>query len=503
MFRMHSDDREEIQTAEAGDIVAFYGVEASSGETFTDGKVNVTLTSMHVPAAVISLAVAPKDRAAEQNFSKALNRFTKEDPTFRVHQDEESQQTIISGMGELHLDIYMERMRREYSPPSTRGETYRTEDWHNLVTLTHQGPIARGTIRAYLNDGDADWFRRNVSGNADSLSSWRLSGIRWRENITPWPASTIVAGVDLDYDRGSLRTVGPAPSPPAVFPPMTMRLLSVYSGVNHSVTFRNGIKLTPSAGVRYYAHNEFNARWAPQAGVTLGRGSTELHLGGSRGINYPGLEVAAFSQVLIPALGRSWQMLRPEQADQFEAGVRHAINAKTSVAMSVFSNRIRNRYVIVFPPPPPPRYENLEAFRTDGLEISADAALHDGLGVFVAAALLRTRPGDIPYAPTRTLTGGLTWRVKQHWRLSLDGVYVSSMHAASEARVAGAGNPMTVGAHLLLNARVTRRFFWGARDVNTGEVYLSAENLTDRDFGYQSGYPIPGVNFMIGLRLKR
>jgi elongation factor G len=115
MFRMHSDDREEVQTAEAGDIVAFYGVEASSGETFTDGKVNITLTSMHVPAAVISLAVAPKDRNSEANFSKALNRFTKEDPTFRVHQDEESQQTIISGMGELHLDIYMERMRREYA----------------------------------------------------------------------------------------------------------------------------------------------------------------------------------------------------------------------------------------------------------------------------------------------------------------------------------------------------------------------------------------------------
>jgi len=114
MFRMHSDDRVEIPSAEAGDIVAFYGVEASSGETFTDGKTNVTLTSMHVPAAVISLAVAPKDRSAETNFSKALNRFTKEDPTFRVHQDEESQQTIISGMGELHLDIYMERMRREY-----------------------------------------------------------------------------------------------------------------------------------------------------------------------------------------------------------------------------------------------------------------------------------------------------------------------------------------------------------------------------------------------------
>jgi elongation factor G len=142
MFRMHSEDREEVESAESGDIVAFYGVEASSGETFTDGKVNVTLTSMHVPAAVISLAVAPKDRAAEANFSKALNRFTKEDPTFRVHQDEESQQTIISGMGELHLDIYMERMRREYNCDVVAGKpqvAYReTITRHAEINYTHK-----------------------------------------------------------------------------------------------------------------------------------------------------------------------------------------------------------------------------------------------------------------------------------------------------------------------------------------------------------------------------
>jgi elongation factor G len=77
---------------------------------------------MHVPDAVISLAVSPKDRAGEVNFSKALNRFTKEDPTFRVHRDEESAQTIISGMGELHLDIYMERMRREYGCDVNSGK---------------------------------------------------------------------------------------------------------------------------------------------------------------------------------------------------------------------------------------------------------------------------------------------------------------------------------------------------------------------------------------------
>lgn len=138
MFRMHSDDREEVQEARAGDIIAFYGVECSSGETFTDGKLNVTMTSMHIPAAVISLAVAPKDRAGESNFSKALNRFTKEDPTFRVHQDEESSQTIISGMGELHLEIYMERMKREYNCEVVAGKpqvAYRE-------TITQKGEFA-------------------------------------------------------------------------------------------------------------------------------------------------------------------------------------------------------------------------------------------------------------------------------------------------------------------------------------------------------------------------
>jgi len=80
------------------------------------------MTSMHVPDSVISLAVSPKDKTSTQNFSKALNRFTKEDPTFRVHQDEESQQTIISGMGELHLDIYMERMKREYNCEVVAGK---------------------------------------------------------------------------------------------------------------------------------------------------------------------------------------------------------------------------------------------------------------------------------------------------------------------------------------------------------------------------------------------
>ncbi|MFY0529905.1 elongation factor G [Archangium gephyra] len=115
LVRMHSNEMNDINEARAGDIVALFGVECASGDTFTDGTVQYTMTSMFVPDAVISLAVSPKNRDAQANFSKALNRFTKEDPTFRVNRDEESGQTIIKGMGELHLEIYIERMKREYN----------------------------------------------------------------------------------------------------------------------------------------------------------------------------------------------------------------------------------------------------------------------------------------------------------------------------------------------------------------------------------------------------
>jgi len=115
LVRMHSDKMEDIDTAYAGDIVALFGIDCASGDTFCDDKIEASMQSMHIPEAVISLAVAPKHKEGANNFSKALQKFRKEDPTFRVHRDEESNETIISGMGELHLEIYIERMKREFN----------------------------------------------------------------------------------------------------------------------------------------------------------------------------------------------------------------------------------------------------------------------------------------------------------------------------------------------------------------------------------------------------
>ncbi len=121
IIRMHADQMEDIENACAGNIVALFGIDCASGDTFTDGRINYAMSSMHVPDPVISLAIKPKDNKAEMNMSKALTRFTKEDPTFKTYLDEETNETIICGMGELHLDVYVERMRREYQAEVTTG----------------------------------------------------------------------------------------------------------------------------------------------------------------------------------------------------------------------------------------------------------------------------------------------------------------------------------------------------------------------------------------------
>ena len=121
LVRMNSAQMEDINEGCAGDIVALFGVDCASGDTFVSGGVNYSMASMYVPEPVISLSITPKDKQASMQMSKALNRFTKEDPTFRVYTDPESNETIIKGMGELHLEVYVERMKREYNCEVTTG----------------------------------------------------------------------------------------------------------------------------------------------------------------------------------------------------------------------------------------------------------------------------------------------------------------------------------------------------------------------------------------------
>jgi elongation factor G len=114
ILRVHSDKKEDIDSAGAGDIVAVMGVECATGDTYCAEGYNYSLESIFAPAPVIDLSIAANKQQDADKLSKALSRFMREDPTFRVHQDPETAETIISGMGELHLEIYVERIKREY-----------------------------------------------------------------------------------------------------------------------------------------------------------------------------------------------------------------------------------------------------------------------------------------------------------------------------------------------------------------------------------------------------
>lgn len=122
IVRMHADKMEDVESISAGFIGALFGIDCASGDTFTAPGISLSMSSMYIPEPVITLAVKPTDYKSETNMSKALNRFTKEDPTFQTHFNPETGETLISGMGELHLEIYLERMKREYSASIIAGQ---------------------------------------------------------------------------------------------------------------------------------------------------------------------------------------------------------------------------------------------------------------------------------------------------------------------------------------------------------------------------------------------
>ena len=173
--RMHADQMEDIEAIPAGHIGALFGIDCASGDTFVAPGLSLTMTSMFVPAPVISLSIVPKDNKSQINMSKALNRFTKEDPTFKSHYNDETNETIIEGMGELHLEVYVERMKREYNAEVTTGmpqvayrETITRKAEFNYVHKKQTGGSGQyGRVAGYMEPAEEDFvFVNEVTGGA-------------------------------------------------------------------------------------------------------------------------------------------------------------------------------------------------------------------------------------------------------------------------------------------------------------------------------------------------
>jgi elongation factor G len=186
LVRMHSDEMEDINGATAGRHRRPLRDRLRLGDTFTSDKIRVAMTSMHVPAPVIHLTIKPKDKKAQANVAKALGRFTKEDPTFHARVDDESGETIISGMGELHLDVYVERMKREYNAEVETGapqvayrEAITRHAEFNYVHKKQTGGSGQyGKVGGYVepwSEGDFEFVNEVYGGSIPSefIPRWR------------------------------------------------------------------------------------------------------------------------------------------------------------------------------------------------------------------------------------------------------------------------------------------------------------------------------------------
>ncbi len=173
LIRMHSSEMEDVTEIPAGHIGAMFGVDCASGDTFVDPKVNYSMIAMHVMDPVISLSLQPVDNKSQINMSKALNRFTKEDPTFKTFVDKETNETIIQGMGELHLEVYVERMKREYKAEVLTGkprvayrETITRKAEFNYTHKKQTGGSGQyGRVSGYMEPCEEEFeFQNKVTG---------------------------------------------------------------------------------------------------------------------------------------------------------------------------------------------------------------------------------------------------------------------------------------------------------------------------------------------------
>jgi elongation factor G len=218
VIRMHADQMEDIKSIPAGYIGALFGIDCASGDTFASPGISLTMTSMYVPDPVISLAVTPADHKSEINMSKALSRFTKEDPTFRVHVNDETGDTIISGMGELHLEVYIERMLREYSAQVNPGmprvayrETITRKAQFDYIHKKQTGGAGQfGRVAGYMEPiSDNDFvFENKVTGGAIPTQFISACEKGFKQCLAKGPKMEFpVTGIKVVIDDGASHAV--------------------------------------------------------------------------------------------------------------------------------------------------------------------------------------------------------------------------------------------------------------------------------------------------------
>ena len=371
---------------------------------------------------------------------------------------------------------------------------FKTEDYFTVATLSNTFANASGTIKVYNDQGDIDWVNQDEIIGKDTLTDYRNYGVRLRETIVPWAGGEILTGIDVDHIGGEAELRNPAGSD-QYFPKETFRIYSPYMAVNHRFGSKDRFYFIPSAGIRYLVHNTFENEAAPQTGLTIGYGPTEFHAFYARGINYPGIYAKVQEDLFLPG-ENDWEDLNAETVRHFEAGISYSFNRFEKIELTGFYDDVQDRIVVSPPPPFPPVLTNVGEYVLKGIEAGLTLAPMPEVTVFTGAAYMHSDMDGIPYVPNWTFSSGLNYQFYRNWKLSMDALFVEDQRVTSRGRTEGAVSTDEVDAYFLVNAKIST-LLCPDKDYEW-EVFVAGENLTDTDYEQKKGYPMPGINAMIG-----
>jgi hypothetical protein len=381
----------------------------------------------------------------------------------------------------------------------------------NLVygTLAHRHGTWTGEIKLYENQGNNDLVNDPNWGSFDS--HFVMKGYRWQEQLSPWQGGLLSFGLDRDTVSGRITGphVGSAPGTPFAFGVAgtasipEFRVQSTYLGLSHQFKLNAHWTLTPSVGVRRYDSNVYASKSSPQVGVTLATESLSLFGNATRGVLYPGAETYTLTRAIPMAFAANngWDRLDPTEDDHVEIGFTWDVTADTHLDVSVFRDEIRKRYVwsgffagAFGPPPASGTWSNaFPDYRNRGIELALSHRFNADWSAFVGLTSLDSSIDTLPYAPKKAFSVGVNGRVAGA-RLTLDAQHQGDMYTLTQDR--GPYTPNHVDGFTVANARIGIPLpLLGSK----GEVHVALNNLFDRDYAYNAGYPMPGRNVRLGL----
>lgn len=376
-------------------------------------------------------------------------------------------------------------------PPVT--PRFETDDAMGVLTLSRAHAGKTGFVKLYVDDGAIDWLQWDGARRESfqTLTDWTNWGLKARDFFAVLGRGELTVGLDVDSYGGTSREARPAGEVP--LGDFRFGNVAPYAAVSYTFGSGDALKVTPSAGVRYNDSKDFGGVWGAQAGVVVSTPLGEAHARYARAFNLPGVWAA----VLYQGYGRGdqWKSLEPELMDHYEVGFAPRLGSKARLDLTFFYDDVKDALRFVPPPPPPPSWRNTGAYEARGAELSVSVEPVPALGLYAGAAYTETTPDAIPFTPRWTLSGGAVATVSL-FRISLDAQWVDE-RVAGNVRFPGALT--TVDAYFLLNGKVTARLDSVVPGI---EVFLAGENLTDSDYAYRPGYPMPGASGSFGASVR-